>query len=259
MVLTGGGGGLGRAIARAFAGEGARLLLAGNVEHEVTEAATELGRLGASAVGMVADVTRAADMEAMATRAVREWGALDVLVTAAGVSGTGLILDQPEADWLAVIDINLSGTYRAIRAVLPQMIRQKQGRIVTISSVYGRAGGSGFISAYAASKHGVIGLTRAVAGEVASQGYPGITANAICPGYVRAGMGLAGQKAKAPEGGTREVPGEEIFDRFMKRRVPQRRMLEADEIGAAAVFLSLPESRGITGQALNVDGGLLMA
>jgi NAD(P)-dependent dehydrogenase (short-subunit alcohol dehydrogenase family) len=259
VVITGGGGGLGRAIARGFASEGARLLVVGHLEPEVFEAVRELEEAGARAVGLVGDVTRASDMEAMAARAVTEWGALDVLVTAAGVSGTGLLLEQPESEWIAVIDVNLSGTYRAIRAALPQMMRQKQGRIVTISSVYGRAGGSGFVSAYAASKHGVIGLTRAVAGEVASQGCPGITANAICPGYVRAGMGVAGQKMKGPAGGTREVPGEEIFDRFMKRRVPQRRMLEAEEIATAAVFLSLPESRGITGQALNVDGGLLMA
>ncbi len=259
VVVTGGGGGLGRAIALSFAREGARLLLAGNVEPEVLAVAGEVRALGARAVGITADVTKGAEMERMAARAVDELGALDVLVTAAGVSGTGLLLEQPEAEWLQVLDINLGGTYRAIRAALPRMMAQKQGRIVTISSVYGRTGGSGFVTAYASSKHGVIGLTRALAAEVASQGHPGITVNAICPGYVRAGMGVAPQKMKGPEGGFQEVPGEEIFERYMKRRVPQRRMLEGEEIAGVAVFLSLPESRGITGQALNVDGGLLMS
>ena len=139
------------------------------------------------------------------------------------------------------------------------MMRQKQGRIITISSIYGRMGGYGFVSAYAASKHGVIGLTRALATEMASQGYPGITVNAICPGFVRAGMGLAPRKVRDRAGGLTEVSGEEVFERYIKRRVPQRRMIEAEEIASAAVFLALPESHGVTGQGLNVDGGFVMS
>jgi 3-hydroxybutyrate dehydrogenase len=198
-------------------------------------------------------------MEAMAARAVEAFGALDVLVTCAGVAGGGLVAEQPEADWTRVIDVNLNGTYRAIRAALPEMMRQGQGRIITISSIFGRMGGYGFVSAYAASKHGVIGLTRALATELASQGHADITVNAICPGYVRAGMGVAPQKVRSREGAVMDVPGEEIFERHIKRRVPQRRMIEAEEIAHAAVFLALPESRGITGQGLNVDGGFIMS
>jgi len=195
----------------------------------------------------------------MAARAVEAFGALDVLVTCAGVAGGGLVAEQPEADWTRVIDVNLNGTYRAIRAALPEMMRQGQGRIITISSIFGRMGGYGFVSAYAASKHGVIGLTRALATELASQGHADITVNAICPGYVRAGMGVAPQKVRSREGAVMDVPGEEIFERHIKRRVPQRRMIEAEEIAHAAVFLALPESRGITGQGLNVDGGFIMS
>jgi NAD(P)-dependent dehydrogenase (short-subunit alcohol dehydrogenase family) len=258
-VVTGGGRGIGRAIALALSAEGARLLVASDVEGEVQAVAREAEARGARALALRADVTRLADMEAMAAQAVDGLGGLDILVTCAGVAGGGLLAEQPEPDWTRVIDVNLNGTYRAIRAVLPQMMRQKWGRIITISSIFGRMGGYGFVSAYAASKHGVIGLTRALATEIASQGYPGITVNAICPGYVRAGMGVAPQKVRSREGAVTDVPGEEIFERHIKRRVPQRRMIEADEIANAAVFLALPESQGVTGQGLNVDGGFVMS
>jgi len=145
-------------------------------------------------------------------------------------------------------------TYRAVRAVLPRMLATGQGRIVTIASILGRLGGFGFVTAYAASKHGVIGLTRALAAELGAQGHPGITVNAVCPGYTRAGMGIALQAT--PQG---PVRGDEIFERYYRRLVPQRRMMEAEEIAHAALFLALPESAGITGQALNVDGGFLMS
>jgi NAD(P)-dependent dehydrogenase (short-subunit alcohol dehydrogenase family) len=110
------------------------------------------------------------------------------------------------------------------------------------------------VSAYTASKHGVVGLTRALAAELGSQGLSAITVNAVCPGYTRAGMGIAIQSTKA---GPRS--GEEIFDRYYKRLVAQRRMMEPEEIASVAVFLALPESAGITGQALNVDGGFVTA
>jgi NAD(P)-dependent dehydrogenase (short-subunit alcohol dehydrogenase family) len=258
-IVTGGGRGIGRAIALALAAEGAHLLVASDVLAEVQGVAREAAGLGGRAEALRADVTRLSDMEAMAARAVEAFGALDVLVTCAGVAGGGLVAEQPEADWTRVIDVNLNGTYRAIRAALPEMMRQGQGRIITISSIFGRMGGYGFVSAYAASKHGVIGLTRALATELASQGHADITVNAICPGYVRAGMGVAPQKVRSREGAVMDVPGEEIFERHIKRRVPQRRMIEAEEIAHAAVFLALPESRGITGQGLNVDGGFIMS
>jgi len=155
---------------------------------------------------------------------------------------------------MRVIDVNLSGTYRAIRAALPPMMAQGEGRIITVASVLGKFGGYGFITAYVASKHGVIGLTRALAAELGSQGYPGITVNAICPGYVRAGMGVRTQSTKAGP-----MSGTEIFDRFYKRLTPLRRMVEPEEIAQAAVFLALPRSSAITGQALNVDGGFLQS
>ena len=258
IIVTGGGGGIGGAVVRAFAERGAGVIV-GDLGDSADAMAAAIRADGGRAVGVRADVTRSEDMHALAARAERELGGLDVLVTCAGLGLSGLLVAQDEADWLRVIDVNLNGTYRAIRAVLPQMMRQGRGRIITISSIFGRMGGYGFVSAYAASKHGVIGLTRALATELASQGHADITVNAICPGYVRAGMGVASQKVRSREGGVTDVPGEEIFERHIKRRVPQRRMIEAEEIAHAAVFLALPESRGITGQGLNVDGGFIMS
>lgn len=253
VVVTGAGGGIGGAIARAFAAEGAGVVVA-DVADGAGKVADAIRADGGRAIATLADVTRMADVTAMAAVAVREFGRLDVLVTCAGLGLSGLLAEQDEAEWLRVIDVNLNGTYRAIRAVLPQMMAQRAGRIVTIASILGKMGGFGYVSAYAASKHGVVGLTRALAAELGSQGFPAITVNAVCPGYTRAGMGIAVQSTKA---GPRS--GEEIFDRYYKRQVAQRRMMEPEEIAQVAVFLALPESTGMTGQALNVDGGFVTA
>jgi NAD(P)-dependent dehydrogenase (short-subunit alcohol dehydrogenase family) len=253
VVITGAAGGIGRAVALAFAREGANVVCA-DLGDAAVPIAEEAARAGVRALAQSVDVTETADMVLLAGRAVKEFGRLDVVVTCAGIDGSGLLMAQDEGTWTRVIDVNLNGTYRAIRACLPPMMARGSGRIVTISSILGKMGGHGFVTAYAASKHGVIGLTRALASELGSQGYPGITVNAVCPGYVRAGMGIAMQRTKAGL-----VSGEEVFERYYKRRVPLRRMIEAEEIAHAVVFLTLPESAGITGQALNVDGGFLMS
>ena len=251
VVISGAGGGIGRAVALAFASEGATLVLT-DVGGGLDTTAAEARRAGATAVPVVADVLSSADMETVTRQAVDRFGALDVLVTCAGLGDSGLLVEQDERVWTRVVDVNLNGTYRAIRAALRPMMAQRTGRIVTIASVLGKIGGFGFVTAYVASKHGVIGLTRALAAELGSQGYDGITVNAICPGYVRAGMGIATQSTKAGL-----VGGAEIFERYYKRLVPLRRMIEADEIGRVACFLASPAAAAITGQALNVDGGFV--
>jgi NAD(P)-dependent dehydrogenase (short-subunit alcohol dehydrogenase family) len=253
VVITGAGGGIGRAIALAFAAAGTDLVL-GDASSAVETTAADARRAGARAEALRGDVTRSEDMAALAERATEVFGRLDVLVTCAGIDGSGLFAEQDEATWMRVIDVNLSGTYRAIRAALPAMMARRSGRIVTISSVFGRMGGYGYVTAYAASKHGVIGLTRALAAELGSQGYPGITVNAICPGYVRAGMGIRTQSTKAGP-----MAGTEIFERYYRRQTPLRRMIEGQEIAEAVLFLASDGAGAITGQALNVDGGFVMS
>jgi len=253
VVVTGAGGGIGRSIALAFAAEGADLVLS-DLTESLDAVAEEARHAGVKALAVRGDVARSADMATLAARAMDELGRLDVLVTCAGVDGPGLLAEQDEATWTQVIDVNLNGTYRAIKAALPHMMARRSGRIVTIASILGKHGGYGYITAYTASKHGVIGLTRALAAELGAQGYSGITVNAICPGYVRAGMGIRVQRTKAGP-----MSGADIFERHFKRQVPLRRMVEPEEIGSAAVFLALPDSGAITGQALNVDGGFVMS
>ena len=253
IVITGGGGGIGGAIARAFVAEGDAVVVA-DLGHSAETTAATIRAGGGRALAVRADVTRTADMQTLVTTAQREHGAIDVLVTCAGLGLSGLLTSQDEADWLRVVEVNLNGTYRAIREALPRMIERGHGRIITIASVLGKIGGSGYVTAYVASKHGVIGLTRALAAELGAQGYADITVNAVCPGYTRAGMGVAVQSTKA---GPRS--GEEIFERYYKRQVAQRRMMEPEEIAAVAVFLASSGASGITGQALNVDGGFVMS
>src|SRR5439155_566379 len=185
----------------------------------VESSAEDARRIGVKALAVRGDVARVTDMVTLVAKAVDELGRLDVLVTCAGVDGPGLLTDQDDATWTRVIDVNLNGTYRAIKAALPHMMARRSGRIVTIASIFGKHGGYGYITAYTASKHGVIGLTRALAAELGAQGYPGITVNAICPGYVRAGMGIRQQHTKAGP-----LSGAEIFDRYFKRQVPLRRL-----------------------------------
>ncbi|MFQ5899748.1 MAG: SDR family NAD(P)-dependent oxidoreductase [Candidatus Methylomirabilia bacterium] len=257
-VVTGGGRGIGRAIALALAREGACLAIVSDVEDEVQAVAVEARALGVKAMGLRADVTRTHELGQMTERVVGEFGRLDILVNNAGIAEPGWLLEQPEASWRRVIEVNLIGTYLASRVVLPQMTVQREGRIINIASVYGRHGGFGFVSAYAASKHGVIGLTRALASELGVLGYPDITVNAVCPGYIRAGMGVAMQKIRDRGEQVREIPGAELFERYFKHRVPQRRMLEAEEVANVVIFLALPETRGMTGQALTIDGGFFM-
>jgi NAD(P)-dependent dehydrogenase (short-subunit alcohol dehydrogenase family) len=256
VLITGAGGGIGGAVARAFAREGCSLVLGDQASARAAlEAVASAARgEGVKAIALPGDVARSEDMAALARRAIDEFGRLDVLVTCAGIDGQGLLVEQDEATWMRVIDVNLGGTYRAIRASLPPMMSQREGRIITVASVLGKFGGYGFVSAYVASKHGVIGLTRALAAELGSQGASGITVNAICPGYVRAGMGVQMQSTKAGP-----LSGAEIFERYYKRQTPLRRMVEPEEIAHAAVFLALPESAAITGQALNVDGGFIQS
>jgi NAD(P)-dependent dehydrogenase (short-subunit alcohol dehydrogenase family) len=175
---------------------------------------------------------------------------LDILVNNAGVAPSHKFADHPDTLWHQVIATNLTSVYYVTKALVQPMIIQNSGRILNIASVAGKAGGR-YIAAYTASKHGVIGLTRALAVELVSAG---ITVNAICPGYVDTPMterSIANITAH-----TRMTP--ERVRETLERTNPQQRLIAPEEVAALAVFLASEASRGITGQAINIDGGALM-
>ena len=238
-LVTGAASGIGRATARLFADEGARVAVADRDAEGVSRVAEEIEEAGGSAAAWELDVQDAARIEQVVGEVVARFGGLDILVNNAGVS-----LLQPaggddyEAAWETTLAVNLTAQQRMIRAALPQLTREGGGRIVNIASTEG-LGATAFASPYTASKHGVIGLTRALAVELGSQG---VTVNCVCPGPIHTGM-------------TAIIP-DEAKTKFARRRVPLRRYGEPEEVAHGILSLALPASSYINGAVLVVDGGL---
>ena len=247
-LITGGGRGIGRAIALAFAREGATVVVSARTAEQVEAVAEEIG---GSAVPVVCDVADPQSVAAMFTRAHEALGrGPDILVNNAGIAESATLVQTDDELWQRHLNINLSGTFYCTRAALPSMVEKRWGRIINVASIAGKMGAA-YISAYAASKHGVLGLTRSVAHEVATLG---ITVNAICPGYVDTEMVSRGiEKIK-----TRTGRSEEEALETLKNMSPQHRLVTVEEVAAVALLLASDDGRGITGQAINVDGGSLM-
>ena len=247
-LITGGGRGIGRAIALNFAREGATVIVSARTEEQVEAVAKEIG---SQALAIVCDVSDPASVKAMFTKTQESLGrGPEILVNNAGIAETATLVQTDDELWHRHLNINLSGTFYCTRAALPNMLAKRWGRIINIASIAGKTGAP-YISAYAASKHGVLGLTRSVAHEVATMG---ITANAICPGYVDTEMVSRGiEKIKSATGRSAEEALEAL-----KKMSPQHRLVTPEEVAAVALLLASDEGRGITGQAINVDGGSLM-
>jgi NAD(P)-dependent dehydrogenase (short-subunit alcohol dehydrogenase family) len=186
----------------------------------------------------------------MATRALDEFGGVELLVNNAGMAASHKFVDHPDELWLQILATNLTSVYYVTKAFTPTMITQGSGRIVMIASVAAKAGGR-YIAAYTASKHGVLGLTRALASELVTSG---ITVNAICPGYVDTPM----TQASIANITSRTIMSAERARETLERTNPQGRLIAPEEVANVALFLALDASSGITGQAINVDGGALM-
>ncbi len=239
-LVTGGGRGIGRAICLALAKEGFDLCInyaAGSSAAEQT--AEECRGLGVQAVVLQADVTNPAECQNLVEKAVGTLGRLDVLVNNAGVNADKLILRMQEADFDKVIDTNLKGAFFCCKAACKLMMRQRYGRIINISSVVGLHGNAGQ-SNYAASKAGLIGLTKSLAKEFAARG---VTVNAVAPGFIETDM-------------TAAMP--EAAKAAALAAVPAGRIGHADEVAAAVAFLASSQAAYITGQVLCVDGGMGM-
>ncbi len=251
-LITGGGRGIGRAIALAFAREGSQLVLAARTATQVEDAVREIGKeTGVQAIATVCDVSDVESVKAMFDSAQKTFGrGPDILVNNAGIAESAPLLKTDDELWRRHLAINLSGTFYCTRAALWSMLEQGWGRVINIASIAGKTGAP-YIAAYSASKHGVLGLTRSVALEVAARG---ITVNAICPGYVDTDMTSRGiENITAKTGQTADAALEAI-----KRMSPQNRLVTSEEVAALALLLASDEGRGINGQAINVDGGTVL-
>ena len=239
-LVTGGSRGIGRAVCLALARGGAAVALcyAGN-EAAARETEEACQALGAQTLALRCDVTDAEAVRAMVAAVVKRFGQLDILVNNAGVTRDGLMLTMPEDDFDAVLAANLKGAFLCMKAASRQMLRQRYGRIVSMSSVVGVHGNAGQAN-YAASKAGLIGLTKSAAKELAGRG---ITVNAIAPGYIDTDM-------------TATLP-EEVKARTLAA-IPAARLGQAEEVAAAVAFLVGEDAAYITGQVLGVDGGMGM-
>jgi NAD(P)-dependent dehydrogenase (short-subunit alcohol dehydrogenase family) len=254
-VITGGSRGIGRSIALAMAREGADIVIASDVASEVQAVVAELDHMGCRVMGHVLDITSPGEVYHFADQVKSIFGPARILVNNAGIVGKrSFFFQSDDAVWRKTIEVNLFGTYYCTKVFLPQIIEQRKGRIINIASISGKQA-SPTNSAYAASKHAVIGITRTVATELGLLGLTDITCNAICPGVVNTemltGPGMILDELAQLTGTSREKVLEE---RIMTLNI-QHRIMDPEEIAAMAVFLASDGAAGITGQALNVCGG----
>lgn len=240
VFVTGGSRGIGKAISLKYAENGYNVVInyvSTNTDIEKLE--KEFKEKGAESLILKADVSKVEEVENVVNKAIERFGKIDVLVNNAGVTKDGLLLRMKEEDFDKVIEINLKGTFIATKSVLPYMMKKRDGKIINLSSVVGVTGNAGQCN-YAASKAGIIGFTKSAAKELASRN---IRVNAVAPGFIDTDM-------------TR-VLGEDIKENI-NSQIPMRRMGSSREIANVVYFLGSDESSYITGQVINVDGGMVM-
>ena len=250
-VVTGAGRGIGRSIALALAEAGADVAVSARTANDVEALVAEIRATGRQGVGVTCDVTDPEQVQQMMTAVTEGLGGIDILVNNAGNAGSHKFLNHPDELWQRMLSVNLTSVYYVTKAFVPALINQRSGRIINIASIASRVGGQ-YIAAYTAAKHGALGLTRALAVELLPYN---ITVNAICPGYVNTPMTDASVSNIMARTGMTEEQAREALEKTS----PQRRLIEADEVAAIAVFLAQENSRGITGQAINIDGGAVMS
>ncbi|MPZ11181.1 MAG: 3-oxoacyl-[acyl-carrier-protein] reductase [Kiloniellaceae bacterium] len=235
-LVTGASGGIGGAIARRLHGQGATVVLSGT-RAEALEALA--GELGERAVAMACNLGDPADTEALVGRVEGEAGQLDILINNAGLTRDGLALRMKDADWQQVLDVNLTAAFRLTRTALKGMMKRRWGRIIAITSIVGVTGNPGQAN-YAASKAGLIGMTKSLAQEVATRG---ITLNCVAPGMIETAMTAALNEQQRAR---------------ILTAIPLQRLGNPDEIAAAVVYLASEEAAYVTGQTLHVNGGMAM-
>jgi 3-oxoacyl-[acyl-carrier protein] reductase len=237
--VTGASQGIGRACAMKLAAEGANVAIAARNQEKLNELVDEITATGGTALPCVLDVTDEEQVKVSIKHAVTHFGKIDILVNNAGITRDQLVMRMKRADWDAVLNTNLTSAYLCIQQVTTSMLKQRWGRIINISSVFGQMGQAGQAN-YAASKAGLIGLTMAVARELGSRN---ITCNAVAPGFIETAM--------------TEMLGEE-FKQNAAKQIPLGRVGSPSDVASAVAFLASDEASYITGHVLNVNGGMLM-
>ena len=235
-LVTGASGGLGSAIAEALAGQGARLAVSGS---NIEKLEAFRAGLGGDHVALPCDLSDAAAVDALVPQAVEALGKLDILINNAGVTRDNLVMRMKDEEWDMVIRVNLEAAFRLARAAARPMMKARFGRIISVTSVVGTTGNPGQAN-YAASKAGLVGMSKALAQELASRG---ITVNCVAPGFIASPM-------------TDVLP--EAQKEALNARIPAGKMGEGGDIGAAVVYLASKEAGYVTGQTLHVNGGMAM-
>lgn len=239
VVVTGGNRGIGLAITNRFLKEGARVAIIGTKPESVTPVVEKLTAQGANVKGYALNVADREAVDNVFKQIETDFGGIDILVNNAGITRDTLIMRMKEEDWDLVLDINLKGAFNCLKAVTRTMMKARKGRIINISSVVGLTGNAGQAN-YSASKSGLFGLTKSAAKELASRN---ITVNAVAPGYIETEM--------------TDAISESAREMFLKN-IPLARAGQGDEVAAAIAFLASDDAAYITGQTVNVDGGLVM-
>jgi NAD(P)-dependent dehydrogenase (short-subunit alcohol dehydrogenase family) len=242
-LVTGGGRGIGAAIAAALAGAGARVTLLGRTAAELAKTAAALP----SAQAVTADVTDARQVERAFGEAREAAGEISILVNNAGLAKSRPLAKSDEAFWRGMLEVNLTGAYHCTRAALPAMLAAGWGRIVSISSTAGLRGYA-YCTAYCAAKHGLVGFTRALALEVAKTG---ITVNAVCPGFTETGVVQGAVRAISEQSARSESEARQTLISFNQ----QQRFVQPEEVANAVLWLCLPGSESMNGQSIAVAGG----
>jgi len=250
-LITGGTSGIGEASALLFAQEGANLVLSAN-EAKVQEVAAELEKSGANAIAVICDVTSKSEVENLFATAVKRFGAVDVSIQNAGVITIAKVEDLTEAEWDKVMDVNTKGVFLCCQEAARHMVARKSGRIINTASGQAR---QGFIYTphYAASKFGVVGITQSLAKELAPSG---VTVNAFCPGIIDTDMWAYNDQAWGKLLGNYQ-PGE-LMQEWVNN-IPMKRVGRPEDVAGLVTFLASDDAAYITGQTINVDGGLFMS
>jgi NAD(P)-dependent dehydrogenase (short-subunit alcohol dehydrogenase family) len=251
VLITGGSGGLGAALAEAFAGAESRVVITARDRKRLDATAEKTGENGAQVLALPCDISRRDQVRSLGDEIKERWGDVQILINNAGIAQAVSFSDMPDDLWDETVATNLTGAYNCCKVFLPAMVQAKWGRIINIASTAAKVGYR-HATAYTASKHGLLGLTRALALETARAG---VTVNAICPGYVDDERTHENAVAMAEKTGK----SVDVILKLFAASAPQNRLIAPDEVASLALLMASERLGGMTGQAVHVDGGAVMA